>query len=108
MFKNKRWTFAISCPQKNPTKISTQAHNVTRVSEGISANFILLTRIDCEILLSECMLFLIVSHFTSVFSQTPPRADFCIGVAGLRPLERIASRLRALRKARALATTMSV
>ena len=30
-------------------------------------------------------------HFTPAVFQTPSRVDFCIGVAGLRPLERIAS-----------------
>ena len=56
----------------------------------------------------QCGVILEAPHSTPAVFQTPPRADFCIGVAGLRPLDRIASRLRALRKARALATTMSV
>ena len=56
----------------------------------------------------QCGAIQLTPHSTAVVFQTPPRADFCNGVAGLRPLKRIASRLRALRKARALATTMSV
>ena len=56
----------------------------------------------------QCDVIQLTPHSTPAVFQTPPRADFCVGVAVLRPLVRIASRLRALRKARALATTMSV